>query len=391
MKIMLVGWVQQMQIDLLHSAKYLAHYPQHFVIAPLVRFKDRMNYEGPISKIGQTSKNLTVAPVYLKSPDSRFTNLLNPNILLSDFLSIFKVIKRSKPDVIVCFYVLHAYPLVLLKKILKFSLCVVATGSDVHVENNLVQRFVKKFIYRDCELIFARSSKLKEEIEKESDSRVMILPFGADVSFFRPLNSRTDLRRKWGVKPRSRVILTVCRLDKNKGVDVLIKSLRILNSNDVNLFIVGEGLERNALRELSVALGIRKNVTFLGFRKKEELLELYNLADLFALASYSEGMPRVLIEAMACGCIPIVTNVGDATAVVVDGFNGFIVNPGDYEKIAERTKEISCLSKEKIKLFQSRARHTVTNDFDISKLTKRMVDRINALYLSENPTVHPIE
>jgi glycosyltransferase involved in cell wall biosynthesis len=373
-----------MQVELLYLFKYLSKCPQHFVITPLVRLKDRVDYEESSSGIGQIGKNISIAPVYLKSANSRFTNLLNPNILLSDFLSIFKVMSRSKPDVVVCFYVLHAYPLLLLKKIFGFSLCIVAMGSDVHLENNLAQRLVKKSIYRNCELIFARSWKLKERIERESDSRVVVIPSAADVSFFRPLNSRADLRRKWGVKPKSRVILTVCRLDKNKGVDVLIKSLRILNSNDVNLLVVGEGVERKALAELSSTLGIRKSVTFLGFRKREELLELYNLADLFALASYSEGLPRVLVEAMACGCIPIVTNVGDATAVVIDGLNGFIVDAGDHEKLANRIKEALSLSEEKMVLMRNQAREVVANDFDNIKLIKRMIDDIEGIYLSRN-------
>jgi glycosyltransferase involved in cell wall biosynthesis len=371
-----------MQVELLHLVKHLARYPEHFVIAPLVPFKDRMNYEEPMSEIGNVSRNITVAPVCLRSPDSRFTNLLNPNILLRDFISIFKVVTRSKPDVIVCFYLLHAYPLILLKKLRKFSLCVVAMGSDVLLENSLAQRLAKKSVYRNCDLIFARSWKLKESIEKECGSRVTVIPSAADVSFFRPLDSRKELRRKWRVKPSSHVILTVCRLDKNKGVDILIRSLRVLNSNDVDLLIAGDGAELEALEELSSTLGIRKNVTFLGFRKREELLELYNLADAFALASYSEGLPRVLIEAMACECIPIVTDVGDAAAVVKDGLNGFLVDPGDYQKFAERIKEILALSENKKEFIRNKARRAVMNDFDSVKLTERMIDSIHALYSS---------
>lgn len=387
MKIMLFCWAQEMKIMLLNWAVYLARFPQDFIITPLVRLKDKMNYEEAISQLSQTNKKISVYPIYLKSPDSRFRNLLNLNVLLSDFLSIFNVIKCSKPNVIVCFYVSHAYPLVVLKKIFKFSLCVVAMGSDVNLENTLLHRLVKKFIYHNCELIFAVSWKLKEKIENEHDFNVIVVPGSTDPSFFRPLNSKTTLRRKWSIKLRSRVILTVCRLDKNKGVDVLIKSLGMLNSNDVNLLIVGEGVEQKALKELSSALGVQKNVTFLGFRNRKELLELYNLADLFALASYSEGLPRVLIEAMACGCVPIATSVGDVAAVVVDGFNGFTVNPGDYEKFAERIKEILSLSEEKIKLIQSRARRTVTDDFDSRKVIKKMVDSINSLYLFRNKSI----
>jgi glycosyltransferase involved in cell wall biosynthesis len=384
MKIMLFCWAEEMKIELLNWAMHLALLPQDFIITPLVRLKDKMHYKGAISQLNQTNKNINVDPIYLKSHDSRFRNLLSLNILLSDFLSIFHIIKRSKPNVIVCFYVLHAYPLVVLKKIFRFSLCVVAMGSDVNLENDLLHKLVKKFIYRNCELVFACSWKLKERIERECDCNVIVVPSSADTSFFKPLNSKTTLRRKWSIKPRSRVIITVCRLDKNKGVDDLIKSLWMLNSDDVNLLIVGEGVEQKKLKELSFALGVQRNVTFLGFREREELLELYNLTDLFALASYSEGLPRALIEAMACGCIPIATNVGDVATVVVDDFNGFIVNPGDYEKFSERIKETLALSEEKIKLMQSRARSAVTADFDSRKLIKRMVHNINALFLSRS-------
>jgi glycosyltransferase involved in cell wall biosynthesis len=383
MKIMFFCWAQEMKIMILYWTTFLTRLPQDFIVAPLIRLKDKTNYEGVVDELGR-HRNISVHPIYLKSPDSRFENLLNIKVLLSDFLSIFRVIKSSKPNVIVCFYVLHAYPLVVLKKILKFSLCVVAMGSDVNLENGSLQRLVKKVIYRNCDLIFAVSWKLKEKIEKEHNSKVMVIPFSADPSFFKPLNSRRMLRRKWGITSRGKVILTVCKLDKNKGVDILIKSLKKLNMNDASLLIAGEGVERKSLEKLSSVLGIQEKVSFLGFMDREKLLELYNLADIFALASYSEGLPKVLMESMACGCIPIVTDVGDVKAVVVDGFNGFIVNTGDYEKFAEKLKEALSLSEEKMTLMKNRARRVVANDFDNRELIKRMIDNIEAIYLSRN-------
>ena len=94
--------------------------------------------------------------------------------------------------------------------------------------------------------------------------------------------------------------------------------------------VVGEGEERKTLEELSYALGLQQQVTFMGLRSKIELLELYNIADLFVLSSYSEGLPRVLLEAMACGCISVATDVGSVNAVVVNGRNGFTIEPGNY-------------------------------------------------------------
>jgi glycosyltransferase involved in cell wall biosynthesis len=279
-----------------------------------------------------------------------------------------------------CFYVTHAYPLVIFRRILKFSLCVFAMGSDVNIEKDLPHRLVKRFIYNNSDLIFAVSSEIKREIKEDSDCRVIIIPSSADPSFFRPLCSRIELRRKWGFIGKSRIILTVCRLDKNKGVDVLIRSLQMLDCDDFCLLIAGDGTERESLEELAGILGFKERVKFLGFQNREELLELYNLADLFVLASYSEGLPRVLIEAMACGCIPVVTNVGDAAAVVRDGFNGFIVDPGDHERLGERIKQTLSLPEETMKVIQNRARRIVENGFDSRRAIKKMVDSISALF-----------
>lgn len=214
---MLFCWAEEMRIELLNLAVYIARLPQNFVIAPLVRLRDKTYYQEAISKLNRTSSNIHVDPTYLRSPDGRFRNLLNLNILLNDFLSLLNVIRRSKPDVIVCFYVLHAYPLVLLKKFFRFSLCVVAMGSDVNLQNGFLDRLVKNVIYRNSDLIFASSWNLKDRIEKEHHRNVIVVPSSADPSFFKPLNSRTMLRQKWRIQPWKRVVLTVCRLDKNKG------------------------------------------------------------------------------------------------------------------------------------------------------------------------------
>jgi L-malate glycosyltransferase len=384
-KILFFCWGTDVRVELFHLSKYFAQYPHLFVMTPLVRKKEELNFAGLLSELARVNKNIIVSPVYLKSPNNQFVNLFNPKILVNDFLSIFKVIQRSKPDVIVCFYILHAFPLVLIKRIFKYSLCAVAMGSDVNIDNSLIQKTVKKIIYSDCELILARSQKLKERIEKERKRPIIVIPSSADISFFKPLNAKSELRRKWGIKPEVQIILTVCRLDKNKGVDVLLKSIKILKSTNVTLMIVGEGVERKALKELSNALKIENNVKFLGFRTREDLLELYNLADLFALASYSEGLPRVLIEAMACGCIPVVTNVGDVATVVRDGFSGYIINPGDYERFAERAKQILSLTEKAKKVIQIRARNSVTNEFDSRVLLNKMVNELTLLKSSTLP------
>jgi glycosyltransferase involved in cell wall biosynthesis len=382
MKIMLICATEQLRVEIVRLAPYLTQLPHNFTLSPLVRSRDKETYNTVISQLNHANKNISTDPIYLKSPNMGFINLLNPTVLFNDFRSIFNIIKRLKPDVVICYYVLHAYPLVVLKKIFKFSLCVVAMGSDIGLDNTPLQRLTKKMILRNSDLIFACSWTLKDEIEKEYNRSVTVIPSSTDPSFFRPLGSKTQLRLKWGIQPEKRVILNVCSFNKLKAVDLIIRSLQKLGSEDVDLLLVGDGGVRKLLEQLSISLGLQKRITFLGFRDKEELLELYNIADVFAMVSYFEGLPRALIEAMACGCIPIVTKVGSMPAVVSDGFNGFVINPGDLEKFVERVDEVFSFSEEKRKLMQTRARQAVEADFDSRKMIKRMVDKISDLYLS---------
>jgi glycosyltransferase involved in cell wall biosynthesis len=378
MKIMLFCYAEEMKIEISNWAVYLARLPHEFVIAPLVRLIDAAKYKEVISRLGQSSDNISVDPVYLRSLDSSFRNLVLPNVMLKDALSIFNVVKRSRPDAIVCFYASHAYPLAVLKRIFKFRLCVYALGSDINLENDLFHRLARNFTLGNCELVFSVSRKIKNKIEEDTGHSVMVIPSSTDLSFFRPLFSNMKLRRKWRVQTK-RVILTVCRLHKYKGVDIVIKAFRTINYNDVDLLIVGDGVERKSLEKLSAVLGIKEKVKFLGFRNRKELLELYNIADLFVLASYSEGLPRVLIEAMGCGCIPLVTNAGDVTAVIRDGYNGFIVNPGDFVRIGERMTYIFSLPEQTLSILKDRARYAVMYEFDSEIAIRKMVESIVSL------------
>jgi len=365
------------------TAKYFSSLGHDFFITPLISSISIRKWKNYITN-EQTAqlkqyKKTSIFPIFLKAPDSRFRNLLNPIILLRDFVSIFSAINKIRPHVIICYYVLDAYPLIMLKILFNYSLYVVATGTDVNLKRGLIHRMVRKFIYLGCNLIFATSKTLKERIEREYQCNVTVIPTGADSSFFKPLNSRAALRRKWDIGKEEKVILTVCRLVKIKGVDVVIEAFSLLNHSlrrDAELLIVGDGPEKLWLQKLASKLQIQQKTIFLGPRSRSELLELYNITDVFVLASYSEGTPRALAEAMACGCICIAANVGDVPRMIIEGFNGFIVKTGDPAILAEKINEVVSLPKNEMSIIKSRARLAVMNNFDQRKSAQKMIDLI---------------
>jgi glycosyltransferase involved in cell wall biosynthesis len=103
---------------------------------------------------------------------------------------------------------------------------------------------------------------------------------------------------------------------------------------------------------------------------------LYNLSDIFVLSSYAEGLPRVILEAMACNCIPIATDVGSVSAVITDGYNGFVTKPGDSLAISNCIKKIFSLPQEELELIGSRAREKIVQSFDCQKIWQDMVKSV---------------
>ena len=368
----------------LNTARYFcacARADHEFIITPLIPNVSVKKWKKHMMETAQPElhEKDKIFPIILKTPYRNFRNLLNPFILWEDFVSIFSILNRIRPDIIICFYLLDAYPLVVLKPLFNYKLCVVATGGDVNLENELFDRLVRKFVYPHCDIIFALSNKLKEKIEREHHSNVKLTYSGADPHFFRPISKKANLRRKWNIRKKDVVILTVCRLVKRKGVDVLIRALdssRFFRQWDAKLIVVGDGPERRRLDDLVSKLKLRQKVFFLGTRSRSELLELYNVADIFVLPSYSEGLPRVVTEAMACGSVSISSDVGDVPRLISDGFNGFIVKSGDPENLAEKIDEVLSLSEDEVRLIRSRARRTIVDNFDRRKTAKKMFDII---------------
>jgi glycosyltransferase involved in cell wall biosynthesis len=148
--------------------------------------------------------------------------------------------------------------------------------------------------------------------------RVTVIPNGVDLTRFncaeRTLHSR----------PR---LLFVGRLSVQKNVMLLLRALAGVSA-DFETTLVGNGELEGDLRQAVADLGLL-NVEFHGRADGAELVELYHSADVFVLPSDREGMPLVLLEALAMGLPIVATDVPGNRDVVIDGQNGILVPPGD--------------------------------------------------------------
>lgn len=104
----------------------------------------------------------------------------------------------------------------------------------------------------------------------------------------------------------------------------------------VHLTVVGDGPDASALRAAAEPLIERRLMTMRGLVPPDEIPALLEAHDVFLLASELEGMPNALIEAMGCGCVPVVTPVGGIPSLVSDGRSGYLVPVGDVSTFAAR-------------------------------------------------------
>jgi teichuronic acid biosynthesis glycosyltransferase TuaC len=142
-------------------------------------------------------------------------------------------------------------------------------------------------------------------------------------------------RRRLGIAEEGPVALWVGRMVAVKGLEVLLKSASIVKETapHFRLYLVGDGPLRKQFEEESGAAGLRKNIHFVGTQEHHQLVDWYRAADVTVMSSWSEGLPNVLRESLACGTPFVSTRVGGVHEISGDQPDN-LVEPGDFRGLA---------------------------------------------------------
>jgi glycosyltransferase involved in cell wall biosynthesis len=172
--------------------------------------------------------------------------------------------------------------------------------------------------------------------------RITTIPNGIDPDQFRCQENRWELRQRLCLPADRPLVVSVGRLTRPKGYPHLLAALALIPPDERPLtLIVGDGPDRHDLELKRAALKLEHDVRFLGNR--HDIPVLLTAADVFVLASLWEGLPLVLLEAMASGLPSIVTSVGENPQVIEDGKSGLLIPPADEQTLAETLR---CLLRE---------------------------------------------
>jgi glycosyltransferase involved in cell wall biosynthesis len=186
---------------------------------------------------------------------------------------------------------------------------------------------LSKFVGNLCDSMIAPTERVKKELVSYGVKQpIYVLPSGIAIDNYKNIEKHF-LRKKLNIAKDKKILLYAGRLGKEKSVDFLIESFKLIHQNnpDTVLVLVGDGHEKENLEKLVEKLNLQENVFFCGLINHRYIPKVYADADIFVFASQTETQGLVVMEALASG-VPVVAVEDEAlNDVVINGKNGYLV------------------------------------------------------------------
>jgi glycosyltransferase involved in cell wall biosynthesis len=205
--------------------------------------------------------------------------------------------------------------------------------------------------------------------------RSILIENGIDTRQFARSRRREEAKRGLGIPEERLVIGAIGRLSEEKGFDLLIQAVDrlLLSGLDVELFIAGEGDQHDRLAAMIRALGREDRIHLAGF--VSEPIALYEALDVFALSSLREGLPNVVLEAMAMEVPVVATRVAGVPRLIEHEENGLLVDVGDTDQLGSTIARLLADGALRDRLGEA-GRRTVESRFSF----ERRMERIGEIY-----------
>ncbi|WP_137702259.1 glycosyltransferase [Marimonas lutisalis] len=210
---------------------------------------------------------------------------------------------------------------------------------------------IRRAVFVSCISEFCRSQAMAFSDTDQWD-KLHIVHCGVDPARYAP-----------APRARGHQVLFVGRLAAVKGLPVLFEALEHLRHETLSLAIIGDGPDRAALERMARDKGIDQQVDFMGYRSQSEVAAMLAETDLLVLPSFAEGLPVVLMEALAAGVPVVTTQIAGIPELVEHGVNGYLCPPGDELALAHAIEAVLD-DPETAEAMGAEGRETVRHDFD---------------------------
>lgn len=209
----------------------------------------------------------------------------------------------------------------------------------VYSISGIKKKIVEKVFFK-ANAIIDLSEQNIEHIKKMGYKNKLILETTlVDEALVKDINIQEHIDIRYKAKTKN--ILFLSRIEKTKGIYVLLDAFKKINAinPDVKLIYAGDGLELNAIKELVTKEKI-SNVIFAGFVDGKAKQDLFLNASVFVFLSEFEGMPNAVLEAMAFGLPVVTTNVGGIASVFENEKNGYLIDHTDTTVVADNITKL---------------------------------------------------
>ena len=229
----------------------------------------------------------------------------------------------------------------------------------------VLKALVERLGLRHAAAVIATTEELGARAAKLA-RRVEIIPNGVDLRLFQPRNAERAAGRR---------VLYVGRLSPEKNLGTLVEAAASAGTG-LTLQLVGGGPLRVDLEAQARARGVP--VEFPGVVEQAKLPAVYATADVFVLASFTEGHPKVLLEAMACGLPCVASDCAGNRSLITDGETGLLFDPHRPEELATRLRQVFADPALAARLGQT-ASEKVAARYDLSALVAREIALVRAI------------
>lgn len=235
---------------------------------------------------------------------------------------------------------------------------------------------IKRALFVSCISYYSRSQGMVFAT-LDDWQKMHIIHCGVDPSLFKSVTHQGKGLR----------LLYVGRLAATKGLPILLESLAQLQPKyrELSLTVIGDGVEKERLQQMTKDLNLEGMVNFVGYQSQTSVRNYLQQTDIFVMSSFAEGVPVVLMEAMAAGVPSIATQIAGVSELIEDGVNGYLVPPGNVSALTEKLDTL-IISPDVRSKFGVLGRQKVEKEFNIYKETQRLYSIFkNALNHQKTP------
>jgi glycosyltransferase involved in cell wall biosynthesis len=227
------------------------------------------------------------------------------------------------------------------------------------------------------------NSRFLHEMLPDVPTPIHVVHHGTDLRRFHPSRRR----------PESNLIVSVGRLVPKKGYPVMLEAIRLMAAAGVSFrcAIYGGGPMREELEKTVSDFGLQNSIALHGARPQEEIADAYARAAVFILAPIvvpdgdRDGIPNVLVEAMASEVPVVSTRISGIPELIEDGNNGLLVEPGDPAALADATTRV-LIDRHMASRLAKAGRRTVERDFDLTVNSRRVAELLGGSSIDATET-----